>query len=814
MHFLTYTTNINNINISFDISLFYLEASNYPMDRLALPEKSEVHVIDRPEEEKPPTVKHLAPLQPTNGGGHHKLKHNKVAPNNPKSKVHSRESGDVFEVVKSETPNHRSIEAHAQITYPQPKISIPPLKKHINLLPPPRKPKVNRGPPLIQNQLFLTNQQKPKLISMKLAKDKQNNKQEVLEAKEVKLMKKFDEKESKPNYSDLLGTINKLSNPNDEGMSSNIQESILKLAKEKLIEDLSHEQEKKVPESKHFINTNPHCEDMMCEKPSKIEQMSDGERTVKRPDTQGKKKFLESFGKEMMSPIPNMGNMGNMGSMGIMGNGMGNMVSNMGSMRGIDGFSNMGSSQRFMFNQPQNNMFSPLNSNPMKSISPGFLTAAAPRPTPMSKIDAKEILTNFPELKNNGVDEAVLNKLSFKVPNLEQRIYAHFAKRNPVRPDPPVSHHVEFPANSFFQRMNKLHQAGISPFHPPPAKPVALARPESSNPFLNQNNDDNGLKASQFGGLDKDRLRYLQSFHDTTKYSPPLNPEGPDPRFVDYYNKYLQGNMLKDDAPPSGIDAAKASLLSHMRSPQQALASFPELLAPAPPPVPPPAPPPVALAPPPVPAAPQQLPVPQPVPLVPQTPTVPSINIDEQTVLGSDVANPDPPVPPSPENTITDVVSLAPGQTAQSTLGLTMPGPNGSPGPAVEDTISVSIPSASSPLYSQGEHSFKVPLSQRFIQREAHWTPWSLCSVTCGRGEKKRFRRCLEADCPSGGVEIDTEPCGRKACDGKNSFALSLEFQNKMALLICSLTRQCYLHEYFSLFPDIYTLNLFLNNIL
>lgn len=47
------------------------------------------------------------------------------------------------------------------------------------------------------------------------------------------------------------------------------------------------------------------------------------------------------------------------------------------------------------------------------------------------------------------------------------------------------------------------------------------------------------------------------------------------------------------------------------------------------------------------------------------------------------------------------------------------------------------------------------------------WTPFSVCSVTCGRGEKKRFRRCSRQDCPSGGVEIETVVCIQPDCPGE-----------------------------------------------
>ena len=52
------------------------------------------------------------------------------------------------------------------------------------------------------------------------------------------------------------------------------------------------------------------------------------------------------------------------------------------------------------------------------------------------------------------------------------------------------------------------------------------------------------------------------------------------------------------------------------------------------------------------------------------------------------------------------------------------------------------------------------------------WTAFTTCSSTCGRGMKKRYRKCGIPDCPSGGVEIETVPCITRPCAG-----LSLYFK-------------------------------------
>lgn len=51
------------------------------------------------------------------------------------------------------------------------------------------------------------------------------------------------------------------------------------------------------------------------------------------------------------------------------------------------------------------------------------------------------------------------------------------------------------------------------------------------------------------------------------------------------------------------------------------------------------------------------------------------------------------------------------------------------------------------------------------------WTSFTTCSSTCGRGMKKRYRKCEIPDCPTGGVEIETVPCIHTPCAGKCHYA-------------------------------------------
>jgi len=45
--------------------------------------------------------------------------------------------------------------------------------------------------------------------------------------------------------------------------------------------------------------------------------------------------------------------------------------------------------------------------------------------------------------------------------------------------------------------------------------------------------------------------------------------------------------------------------------------------------------------------------------------------------------------------------------------------------------------------------------------------------VTCGKGQKKRFRRCKLPECPSGGVEIESAPCAENECPDVNPYSWS-----------------------------------------
>ena len=45
------------------------------------------------------------------------------------------------------------------------------------------------------------------------------------------------------------------------------------------------------------------------------------------------------------------------------------------------------------------------------------------------EIDSHSILTNFPELRKQGMTEEVITNLAQRIPDLEERIYRHFAMK-------------------------------------------------------------------------------------------------------------------------------------------------------------------------------------------------------------------------------------------------------------------------------------------------------------------------------------------------------------------------------------------------
>ncbi|CAM9731937.1 unnamed protein product [Lampetra planeri] len=54
-----------------------------------------------------------------------------------------------------------------------------------------------------------------------------------------------------------------------------------------------------------------------------------------------------------------------------------------------------------------------------------------------------------------------------------------------------------------------------------------------------------------------------------------------------------------------------------------------------------------------------------------------------------------------------------------------------------------------------------------------HWSPWSLCSLTCGRGSRERQRACSPTGSSRGhrcaGPLKQSKPCSLAGCPGNNN---------------------------------------------
>ena len=54
------------------------------------------------------------------------------------------------------------------------------------------------------------------------------------------------------------------------------------------------------------------------------------------------------------------------------------------------------------------------------------------------------------------------------------------------------------------------------------------------------------------------------------------------------------------------------------------------------------------------------------------------------------------------------------------------------------------------------------------------WGAFSKCSVTCGEGIMKRYRKCGVEECTAPGLETQVVPCSRSSCPGKLNEPLCL----------------------------------------
>ena len=360
----------------------------------------------------------------------------------------------------------------------------------------------------------------------------------------------------------------------------------------------------------------------------------------------------------------------------------------------------------------------------------------------LPNFNAEAILERYPELRNSGLTSGSLARLAMRVPNLEERIRKHFANKRHIKEVAERNKEINeknieikeknieineknskmFSSHDFMKQfkeyldgptksevgINKPSEFIASSFEKPPGIDSRPCRRDGScffpEPLYHKAPHSMAPKPDVWI---KDAFLVPTGFKDDTRLTPDhLMPVGPDPRHQDYYTSYMQGHPGMVYQPP-----------------------------PPPPPPPPPHPQPMQMidmqtvvehGPPSIYPPPQPPPHPQPMQM-----------IDMQTVVehGPPFIYP----PPQPQ--------FQPPSVNQPSIDMQTTVENLPPGATIESTTTLEPPFPHGGLYQ--------------------WTPFSVCSVTCGQGEKKRFRRCERQDCPVGGVEIETATCIEPSCPGK-----------------------------------------------
>ncbi|EDO40692.1 predicted protein, partial [Nematostella vectensis] len=69
-----------------------------------------------------------------------------------------------------------------------------------------------------------------------------------------------------------------------------------------------------------------------------------------------------------------------------------------------------------------------------------------------------------------------------------------------------------------------------------------------------------------------------------------------------------------------------------------------------------------------------------------------------------------------------------------------------------------------------------------------HWSKFSSCSVTCGRGVKERYRKCNAIECTVDGIETEMVPCFTPPCKGKDFLTKSESSTEWSGYSKCSVT--------------------------
>ena len=428
-------------------------------------------------------------------------------------------------------------------------------------------------------------------------------------------------------------------------------------------------------------------------------------------------------------------------------------------------------------------------------------TSLHARPSPrQGAIDARHILNNFPELRKNGITEAVLNKLAARIPNLEERIYAHFAMKNnsPKRlMQNPQIHDMSRAEMAFLKNYqsveNSHHGFGAPGDHPSTLLP-------SQTKILEQENQHNFMANIDPVAEQQNEMRIKQESQRMRPNFPPLmNPEPSKPAFVPHppyafevakFSGETPGGPLQNElyeppkpfsvpqAPPTQPFELPASFTGAQSPPQQQL--------------------------PPQESPPQYIRPTEDLMRRVEAVRAEQLQQEEQKQFEQLYATPKP-EPFYQEASINDVEEPQRDNSERAcTRDGNCPSTEGEPQnieaanpevdtnqptmsfapPSQDQTTQGSegvgeVPDARYADYYNNYMAGKVPTDSMVSQSNTpaptgtaiapsyEWTPFSFCSATCGRGQKKRFRRCMQQDCPSGGVEIESVPCADEECAGK-----------------------------------------------
>ena len=415
-----------------------------------------------------------------------------------------------------------------------------------------------------------------------------------------------------------------------------------------------------------------------------------------------------------------------------------------------------------------------------------------PQHLPMHRplINSVEVLSNFPELRANGITEEVLQSLAEHIPDLEKRIYAHFAMKNNML----LNHENELLHQNDMWQQNDLAQSN-------------LAFMKNYKDYLTYMNQENSPESEISAGLLPDQHRvnealvdpempYNNPWNTATPQSfveqeqqnllnqPPQNEQQPLPQenhFFQNPQQYFSNNVNQETLakPPDFENPCTRSGECNPNFPNVGLSEqyayknplvtphssneyrdntkyTPDELLPA---------------------------APDPrfveyynkymegksmedddAPLRQRPPPIlqPSNFLEQSQMLSFSLPPPPPPppLPPPPPPPLPPppppLQMALPLSSSPELMGM----------PIIESSVFLEQLTTPQPDVQAAYNLITSSDDSSINDESGDWTPYSVCSTTCGRGEKKRFRRCSVAECPSGSVEVESAPCALDECPG------------------------------------------------